>query len=494
MKRIRLLQGANIGLSIAVFLGIVVAVALIAQGHPYRFDLTRTGKHSLSPQTVKIIQSLKGPVEIKAFYQEAQEGKKQTEDLLDSYAYHSKKVTWSFIDPDRQPALARQYDVKTYGTLVLEGFGKKETVTLPDEQGITRAIIRLTSDTKKRIYFLTGHGERDIDNTEKAGFSSLKSTLEKANYEVEKFSLMRKAAPSDATTIVIADPQTNLLPEEITALKTYVDKGGHVLVLLSPFHDGGLDDFLKTYGYELRKDIIIDRVSRLFGGDYLIPIVNTYGKHEITESFNLASFFPLARSVGQEKQLPEGVDIDSLATTSQESWGETNQQALNQGSAEFNEMEDEKGPLTIAAIASIPVKEEKKASPEAKDGDKKEETTDAKASAAPPDEKKDVDKKDKSDTGSVNKEPAQLAVIGSADFVSNAYLGASGNSDFILNTFAFLCKDEAQIAIRAKSGEMQPLMLSMAQNKLLFWISLVLMPLLTLVAGITVYRVRRKNR
>ena len=66
----KILGGANVGVSIVVFLAILTAIVLIAQGHPYRVDLTKGQKHSLSPQTIKIVKGLKDPIEIKAFYQE----------------------------------------------------------------------------------------------------------------------------------------------------------------------------------------------------------------------------------------------------------------------------------------------------------------------------------------------------------------------------------------------------------------------------------------
>lgn len=492
----QLLRGVNVGLSIAVFLAILVVIAMIAQGHPYRIDLTRSGKHSLSPQTKKIVESITEPVEIKAFYQEAQQERGSVEDLLQAYAYLSPNITYSLTDPDRQPAQARQYNVKTYGTLTLVGYGKQESITMPDEQTLTRALIRLKSDKKKNVYFLTGHGEKGIDDHEKSGFDSLKSELENANYIVKELNLMRDTVPVDATVIVIAGPDKPLFDEEITALQTFMNNGGRLLVMLPPFQDGGMKNFLAQYGFKLRDDIIIDQMSRLFGGDYLIPMVNSYGRHEITERFTLAAFFPLARGIWQKESLPKGIEITMLASTSPESWAEMDQESLNNGEVEFEEQVDEVGPIWIAAVATI--------SPDFKppaDQDSKSNNLDAEQPAEKQVETSNEKQQESAGEGEkeaitteTTPEPSQIALIGSVDFATNAYLGMSGNYDFILNTISFLAKDKDQIAIRPKTKDMDTLALTGAQSQLLFWISIVFMPALALIAGLTAYRIRRRSR
>ncbi len=514
-----LLRGSHIGFSIALFLAILVIVALVAQGHPYRVDVTKSGKHSLSPQTKKIVESITEPVEIKAFYQEGQQDRGTVKDLLESYTYLSPKITFTFIDPDRQPAETRKFDVKTYGTLTLVGYGKQESITMPDEQTLTRAFIRLMSDKKKDVYFLTGHGERSIKDYEKSGFDTLKTELDKANYEVKELNLMSSPIPKDATVIVIAGPDKPLFQEEIDALEKFMADGGRLLVMLPPYKDGGLKGFLADYGFELKDDIIVDQVSKLFGGDYLIPMVNAYGHHEITERFTLASFFPIARGVWKEDKTPGGIEISMLASTSPDSWAEKDRASLEKGTAEFQDKEDEIGPIWIAAIAEVPPgyqpqnkaaagekavrNESDKQTEPMKQIEAQKESAGPDKAAAEPDTSKDLQKNEKkaskegkpeNRSPQTEREPGQLALIGNVDFASNAYLGMSGNSDFILNTISFLAKDKEQIAIRPKSKEMDTMALTGPQSVALFWISIVLMPMLVIIAGFTVYRIRRKSR
>ncbi|NTU48629.1 MAG: ABC transporter, partial [Syntrophobacteraceae bacterium] len=53
--------GSNTVITSLLFLGILAFIALIAQRHPLRIDLTESGKFSLSEQTRNILKSLEKP-------------------------------------------------------------------------------------------------------------------------------------------------------------------------------------------------------------------------------------------------------------------------------------------------------------------------------------------------------------------------------------------------------------------------------------------------
>ncbi|MGD8925159.1 MAG: Gldg family protein, partial [Syntrophobacterales bacterium] len=143
-KPTRIALLSNTALAFMAFIGILVLLAIIGQRHPMRLDLTERKRYSISKQSQKIVQSLKDNIQIKAFYQEGDLKGDQTRDLLETYLYHSKKINYQFIDPDREPSLAKHYQIRTYGTLVLEGFGKNQTITTVDEETITNAILKLS--------------------------------------------------------------------------------------------------------------------------------------------------------------------------------------------------------------------------------------------------------------------------------------------------------------------------------------------------------------
>jgi gliding motility-associatede transport system auxiliary component len=465
-RSMRVRRLSNTAIGFVAFVGILIAVALIGQRHPLRVDLSESRRYTLSDQSKKILAGLKGDISIKAFFQEAGRNREKTQDLLETYRYHSRNIRYEFIDPDRHPTVAKQYQIRSYGTLVLEGFGKTQTVTTTDEQSITNAIVKLSQEGEKVVYFLTGHGERDTTDVGKDGYAAAKTAIEKENFKVKFLNLLVEArVPQDAALVVIAGPQKPLLANEIALLRQHVQHGGRIMILLEPFADGGLQGILKSHGFLLAADIIIDPMSRVFGASLLMPVITQYGSHKITEGFTVACIFPTARSVNAEEKSPPGITVTELAFTSPSSWAETGYQADSTKELKFDERKDRKGPVPVAAIAAIAVE---KGSTEAQE------------------------------EGSSGKGPsrgeAHLAVFGDCDFASNTYFNLQGNGDFFLNTISFLGQQEDLITIQRPKSGTALLTLSRSQERILFWIGLLLMPLVVLAAGIAVFQARRKYR
>jgi len=462
---------SNTALAFIAFVGTLVLVAFIGQRHPVRLDLTESKRYSISDQSQKIVQSLEDDILIKAFYQEADPNRDRTRDLLETYRYHSKKVDYQFIDPDREPSLAKHYQIRNYGTLVLEGFSKTQSITTADEESITNAILKLAQEQQKVVYFLTGHGEREINNFDKDGYSTAKSDIEKENFQVKTLNLLvDPRVPEDAALVVAANPQKPLLATELDALRQYLDRNGSIMFLLEPFADGGLLDFLKTYGIIIQSDIVVDTMSRVFGASDLVPVVTEYGFHKITDGFNIACFLPTTRSVFPAEESPEAVDLTELASTSDYSWADTDFRFGQSEPPKFEQGKDKQGPITVAVVAAI----------------------------TPNSQDKDNESNQKPDSKSSDSEhspgQAQLAVFGDSDFASNSYFSLQGNSDFFLNAINFLAQEENLIGIERPQPKSAPLTLSRFQGKLLFWIGLLLMPMVVLVSGLGVFSMRRKHR
>jgi ABC-type uncharacterized transport system involved in gliding motility auxiliary subunit len=462
---------SNTVLGFIAFVGILVLVALLGQRHPIRVDLTESKRYSISDQSQKIVESLKNDISIKGFYQEADPNREQTRDLLETYRYYSKKINYQFIDPDRDPGLAKHYQIRTYGTLVLEGFGKTQTIPTADEESITNAILKLTQEQQRTVYFLTGHGERDVSNADKDGYATAKAAIEKENFQVKTLNLLvDPKIPADAALVVAANPQKPLLTTELDALRQYIKRKGSVMFLLEPFADGGVADFLESYGIIISPDIIVDTMSRVFGASYLMPVITEYGFHKITDGFNVACFFPTTRSIASAEGIPDSVDLLELAFTSSYSWAETTFRLGQTDPPKFDETTDKKGPVSVAIIAEISA-----ANPE--DNPKSQEQATDRSAEAP-----------------VAGGQAQLLVFADSDFASNSYFNLQGNADFFLNSINFLGQQENLISIQRPKAAGAPLTLSKSQNRLLFWVGLLLMPALVVAAGLAVFQLRRRHR
>ncbi|MFQ5839665.1 MAG: GldG family protein [Candidatus Methylomirabilales bacterium] len=473
--------GLNTAIAILCIVGLAALVEALSARHNLRWDLTENQRHTLSPQSAKLVRSLEEDIRALVFLQTNAVNRAQVEDLLRQYAQQSSHFTYEFVDPDRNPNLTRKYRVTSYGTIVLERGTQEERVTTPAEKEITSALIRVTRSTKPVVYFITGHGEADTASSDREGLSQVREALTEANHEVKTLLLLRaQDVPTDARVVVIAGAERNLLPVEVEALDRYLARGGRLLVLLDPFRAPQLAALLKTYGVKVGENIVIDRLSRVFGGDYLIPVVTQYESHPITRDFSLASFFPLSRSVDVEEKVPAGIRAQVLARSGPDSWGESDRAALDRGQATFDKDQDLAGPVPLATAVTIDLK--------TFGGGKGAKTPVGEASPT------GTDSAPERQTEEAENREARIVVLGSSSLARNGYLNLSGNRDFLLNTVSWLAEEPTLIAIRPREPRFTPLILTASQASTVLWSTVILPPGAALALGVTVAIRRRRAR
>ena len=482
--------GLNTALALMLFLAIVVVVEALAIRHNVRVDLTQGRRHSLSDQSIKLLRSLEKEVHAVAFYQTDEPGKAAAQDLLAQYAQISPKFRCELVDPDRHPGMSRRYGITAPATVVLESGGKEEKFQGAEEEKITNALVKLLRTEKRVLYFLTGHGEAGLDSAGRQGLSQVKQALTEVEYEVKPLLLLReREVPKDAAVLVIAGPQSELLPTELQLIEAYVERGGKLLVLLDPFTAAGLTDLLKKDGIVMGKDIIVDRLSRAFGGDYLLPVVTQYEPHPITQDFTLASFFPFARTVDAAKELPAGITVQVLGWTSSGSWAETDKAALDRGEAGYDEGKDRQGPVPIGAVATIEVTTD--------DGSTEASTVSSAEPLAevrrPMTEAPKTEKTVNGEPSTVNQKKGRIVAYGTSAFMQNNYVNLAGNRDLFLNSVSWLAEEEQLIAIRPRQAKFRPLVLTANQARLAFWGILVLPPLAMIGTWVVVFLRRRRS-
>jgi ABC-type uncharacterized transport system involved in gliding motility auxiliary subunit len=466
-KRRSFIYSGNMLLVVVLVLGILGLANYFLAQHHYRIDFTAGRLHSLSDQSVQVLKNLKADVTLQCFFRESNYSRATMENLLKIYAYHSDKIKSEFIDPDKNPALVKRFGVTQDGTTIMTSGDKESRITGTTEEEITNALIKVTRETKKTIYFLAGHGEESLDESGDAGYSTVKSELEKLGYDVKTQMLaLADTFPKDCALLVVAGPQKDLVPNELDTINAYIRGGGRVLFMVDPETVTGLTPFLARYGFELDNDLIVDTVSRLLGGDYFMPVVSEYESHDITRDFRYATFFPYARSVEIAESKPEGETITAIAKTSPNSWAE---KQLDQRDVKFDKDKDRQGPLTLAAVATLKVKAES-VPPAAEPG----------KADAPAEEAKPAGEKE-----------ARIAVIGDSDFVKNTYYGLSGNGNFFLNVANWLTAEADLISIQPKTQMPRTIQLTPSQGRLVFFVSVLILPLAVLIFGLSVWFRRR---
>ena len=457
------LYGANTLFLTCVFLGILIFVNLLAFRHKHRFDFTEGGYFTLAPQTKKFISNIPREVKLTAFFQSESPEKIAFANLIAGYLEETDKIKLQYVDPDKSPSVTKQYGVTTYGTVALESGPKETKIQNPTEENITNALLKVTRDEQKIIYFLEGHGESKISSSENEGYSSAKKNLEQDGFIVKPLLLLQSGVvPKDASVLVIPGPKKPVQDEEKNAIESYLNSGGSAFMLIDPKSSSGMETFLKNWGIELGENIVIDPMSKLFGGDFAAPVVNQYTAHEITSDFVLATIFPIIRSV---QGVPiEGIITTELLKTSANSWAESN---FDSGTVRFDEGKDSKGPVSVSVIATKNLESVSRENPE------------------------NVETLEKQNNiKSLLK--ATLLVVGDSDFANNRYTNFSGNGDFFLNSISWLAEEENLISIRPKERKSTPIQMTQSWGSAIFIMGVIVFPGLIAAIGIRSWWRRRR--
>lgn len=446
--------------STAVVLVILIAINYLGTRHDKRWDLTAARQFSLSDQTRKVLQDLKEPVHVKVFART--DDFQRFRDRLDEYRYASKQVDVEYIDPEKRPALAQQYGITALGTVVFDYHGRNEKATSDGEQELTNALIKVIQGRQPKVYFTTGHGEKDTTSADRTGYNSISSALTSDNFVVDKVVLAQQnAVPSDADVLVIAGPQTDFLPAELDMVRKYLAAGGKVFIMLDPVlkpgqaRPTGLQSLLHDWGISADDDVVLDvsGMGRLIGADESIPVAASYPSHPITQNFQLLTAYPLARSMTPVDGGVNGHTAQRIVETSRSSWGETDLSALASGQPAKQDPADKPGPVSLAAAVSAPAQ-----NGAAKDGKKPE---------------------------------TRMVAFGDSEFASNAFLGVQGNRDLFLNTVNWLAQQENLISIRPRDAEDRRITLTADQETRIFYLTVLIVPGLILLAGVQTWWRRR---
>ncbi|GAB4365497.1 MAG: Gldg family protein [Calditrichia bacterium] len=437
--------GANTLLTTVIVLGIIVLLAFITNRHKARADLTAKGLYSLAEQTKSVLNGLKKDVRIYAFYKKTDEV--MAKDLLEGYAYRSKFIKFEFVDPNQKPQLARRYNVTQYNTVIVECAGKRETITDLSESTLTNAIIKVTRELDKVIYFTTGHGEKDIESDGPKGLKRAVEGIRKENYQVQTINLAEeKRIPEDCAVLVIAGPTAEFFSSELDTIKKYIENGGKLFVMIDPQWKPGLVDFLLNYKIKVGDNIVVDAsgVGQLFGMGPEIPLVSNYEEHDIFTDFNIMTFYPIVCSVEPLTEGGEsGFTAQTLFKSGPNSWGEVD---YTNPKVTFNEGRDIKGPVSLAVVSSKTVQGNKK---------------------------------------------SRILVVGDSDFANNGYIRNSGNYDLFLNEINWLAEEEDMITVRPKEIDDRRVNLTAKDSKVVLYVSVFALPLLIIVAGVLIYFKRR---
>jgi len=438
---------------VVIVLIAIVVINVLANRYNKSYDGTANKRYSLSDQTKKIVRELNQDATIRYFDQSTRYG--QAKDLLDQYAALSHKVHVEYVDPDKNPEVARAAGIKNLGTAVVEIGARKEEAKSMTEEGITGAFIRTLKNKSRTVCFLSGSGEHQIDDMDRSGYSRFKELLGKDEYDAKSINLLQKAEiPNDCTVIVVAGPTSDYQQPAVDAIKKYVEEGGRALFMLDPPFKLGksevadnepLTKLLASWGVTINKDLVLDLnpIGQLAGLGPQVALVSKYESHPIVnEMKGNVTGFPLSRSM--EIKNGDKTTVEKLLTSSDSSQATTN---LSSPEIDPNDPKNKKGPLTIGAAGSY-------------------------------------------NTGKENSE-GRFLVIGSSSWAANSFINFNGNRDLALNAMNWLSSDEDLISIRPKAEDDRRITMTQSQFNWVRATSQFLLPLFVVGLGASVWWRRR---
>ena len=218
--------------------GIGVTANIVAHRYDKRWDLTETKRYTLSQQSIDVVSKLDQEVEVLAFFGLGSPEGDNFRDLMERYKEHTTLIKVETYDPMSNPILAEQNKIVTdAGTVILKAGDKTQRLESSfDEEALTNALIRLASSKEHKVCFVTGHGERELDDESTAeGLGMAKVRLEGTNYKVESINLLNNPpTPETCEVVVLASPRADLIEQELDRLAAYVSAGGGLVVALDP--------------------------------------------------------------------------------------------------------------------------------------------------------------------------------------------------------------------------------------------------------------------
>ena len=138
----KVVYGTGSVVSVLLVVGILVVAALLADWHQSRWDLTRGQTQSLSALTRNLLKQVDKPLTMEAFLPEGSGERDTVKDVLQRYAYINPKISFNFVDPEREPLKAKEAGYRFPGNVLLTYNGKHQMADRADEEAITNTLRR----------------------------------------------------------------------------------------------------------------------------------------------------------------------------------------------------------------------------------------------------------------------------------------------------------------------------------------------------------------
>ena len=442
-----------------LFISCLGMLAWITNNYTYQFDLTANKRHSLSTNSVDLLNVLDKAITVNA-YTTDDITKKAVTEIINRYQRIKPDFNVNFLNPDIdiEQALKDGIVMNKPFAFVVYYNARMEHINSFSEHDISNALLRLNRRANQQVVFLSGHGECDIDGSDNRAYSELNRQLTGTGFNLQTINLLENKIPEQTKLLVIAAPDRPYIQGELDHINTYLKQGGNLLWLADPDkpsdNNYGLKNLATTLGLQLQSGIIVDNNTDLrqtlnIQHPAIIPVTE-YFPHIITNTMRYNTLFPLSRGISPltNKRIVNDWQAVALFNSFGKSWAETGD--LKEEITFDSSTGDIAGPITIAVALHRIIS--------------------------------------KSNTAS-----QRVVVIGDSDFLSDTYIGAGANLNLGLNIFNWLIGDDDLISVEVKPSPDTKLKLNDTQLAIIGFGFFLIMPLLLLITGFTVWY-KRKNK
>ena len=458
----RLQSQLNSIITLLLIMCMAVLLAWLSVRYQTQMDWTQSGRHTLSHASQEVLDRMEGPIEITAYAREDAALRQAVKKIVGRYQRLKTDINLQFVNPDAVPDEVRNAGINVNGEMLVHYQGRIEHVKTGTEEEFTNALQRLARGSEHWLAFVEGHGERTPFGKANHDLSIWTAQLVSRGFKIQPLSLTDvQLIPSNTKVLVIASPTVDLLPGETAIIVEYLLRGGNILWLTDPGSLHGLEPLADQLSIEIPSGVVIDFAGSLIGIDDPTIVLNTprlYPDHAVTRDFNYTTFFPTASSI-QVKEQEEDIaqwNKSSLLISADHTWLET---GVLEGEVEYNEDSDLIGPLDIGITLEKTI---------------------------------EIDLENDLDESSEIIQQ-RIIVIGDGDFLSNTYVGNSGNLDLGIRLINWLSNDDDFISIPIKTVNDAHLELSLFASGIIAFGFILVLPLFFLGTGLFIWWRRKKQ-
>ncbi|MDT8282683.1 MAG: GldG family protein [Gammaproteobacteria bacterium] len=437
-----------------LFLSCIGMLTWLSHHYNQQFDLTANKRHSLSNNSIDLLNRLDKTVTVHA-YTTDEVTSQAVQEILQRYQRIKSDFKLQLLNPDIDIDQAKKDGIvmnKPFAFVIYYN-NRMEHISSLSEQAISNALLRLNRRDNQQVVFFSGHGERELDGKDNRAYSTLKQQLSDMGFNLQTVNLLERTLPADTKLLVIASPTERYLAGEIEQLKNYIDNGGNLLWLTDPGELAGLETIATSLGLQLQDGVIIDNNVELrktlnIRHPAIIPVTE-YFPHIITNTIRYNTLFPLSRGISpltNENSINHW-QAEALFASSAKSWSELG--GLKEEMVFSSSDGDITGPVTLAAA---------------------------------------LHRNNTSETGS-----QRIVVMGDSDFLSDTYIGSGANLNLGLNIFNWLIGDDDLISVETPSAADTKLSLDDRQLLVIGFGFFLIIPLIFLIVGFRIWYVRRNR-